>query len=206
MGEMSISDKHMRSPNKRQYRMRRRAEQVDETRQRITEAAVRLHTSVGPAHTTIAGVAQEAGVTRLTVYRHFEDMDALFVACMGHWSSLNPWPDLAGWRAIEPLDERAREAFDELYAWYDTRHEELLPIFRDQEAMPESAQQALAAQLQALTAAIVGAEGADDPSHTRFAVARLLVDFWTWRSLAIEQELTSPRAADAAVAMLLAVD
>ena len=204
---MSISKKHTRSPNKRQYRMRRRAEQIDETRQRITEAAVRLHTSVGPANTTIAGVAEEAGVTRLTVYRHFEDLDALFVACMGHWSSLNPWPDLASWRAIEALDERARAAFAELYAWYDARQDELLPIVRDQTAMPESAQQALAAQMTAITAAIVGTDKPADPTaHTRFAVARLLVDFWTWHSLAIEQQLTSTRAAEAAVAMLLAVD
>ena len=43
--------------------MKRRAEQVDETRLRVTEAAVRLHTTVGPAHSSIAAVAEEAGVT-----------------------------------------------------------------------------------------------------------------------------------------------
>ena len=41
----------IRSTKSRPYRMRRRAEQVDQTRLRITEAAVRLHTTVGPAHT-----------------------------------------------------------------------------------------------------------------------------------------------------------
>ena len=45
--------------------MRRRAEQVDQTRQRIVEATVALHGSVGPAATTIAAIAEKAGVTRL---------------------------------------------------------------------------------------------------------------------------------------------
>jgi len=188
--------------------MRRRAEQVGETRQRITEAAVRLHTTVGPANTTIAGVAEEADVTRLTVYRHFADLDALFVACMGHWASLNPWPAVASWRGIESLSERADMAFTELYQWYDARHDELYPIYRDRSAMPDSAQQALAEQLREIAAAIVVPPAADGTSSdgVRFAVARHLVDFWTWRSLVIEQGLTSPKAADAAVAMLLAID
>src|SRR5665811_1687119 len=90
---MSISSEQMRSIKSRPYRMKRRAEQVDETRQRITEAAVRLHTTVGPAHSSIAAVAEEAGVTRLTVYRHFADLDALFAACRAHWSAQNPRPD-----------------------------------------------------------------------------------------------------------------
>ena len=76
----------MRSTKTRPYRMRRRAEQVDETRLRITEAAVRLHTTVGPAHTSIAAIAEAAGVTRLTVYRHFADLDTLFEACTAHWT------------------------------------------------------------------------------------------------------------------------
>ena len=67
------------------YRMQRRAEQIDETRQRITDAAVRLHTTVGPANTSIASIAEEAGSRDSTVYRHFADLDALFQACRGHW-------------------------------------------------------------------------------------------------------------------------
>jgi AcrR family transcriptional regulator len=51
--------------------MSARLEAVDETRLRITEATVRLHERVGPAATTVSGVAEEAGVTRLTVYLNF---------------------------------------------------------------------------------------------------------------------------------------
>lgn len=190
--------------------MRRRAEQVDETRQRITEAAVRLHTTVGPAHTSISKVAEEADVTRLTVYRHFEDLDALFVACMGHWYDANPGPDVGAWSAIEPLEERARLAFNELYRWYEARHEELYPIYRDFSAMPESAREAASALDDAAAAAIFqdAASDGDATRHDRLvgAVTRHLVEFWTWRSLTIERGLESSEAAEAAVAMLIATD
>ena len=46
--DVKLSDQ-MRSTKSRPYRMRRRATHVAETRQRITEAAVHLHTTVGPA-------------------------------------------------------------------------------------------------------------------------------------------------------------
>src|SRR6516164_3225038 len=42
---------HKCSTDSRPYRMRRRAEQVDQTRQRIVEATVELHGSVGAAAT-----------------------------------------------------------------------------------------------------------------------------------------------------------
>jgi AcrR family transcriptional regulator len=32
-----------------------------------------LHESVGPRATTVSAIAEGAGVTRLTVYRHFPD-------------------------------------------------------------------------------------------------------------------------------------
>ena len=64
--------------------MQKRAEQMDETRQRIIESTVHLHGTLGPAHTTIAGIAREAGVTRLTVYRHFPDDEAIFEACSAY--------------------------------------------------------------------------------------------------------------------------
>src|ERR1035437_3297444 len=137
---MSISGEQMRSIKSRPYRMKRRAEQVDETRQRITEAAVRLHTTVGPAHSSISAVADEAGVTRLTVYRHFAALDALFAACRAHWSARNPRPDAGAWPAISGLEARARRAFGELYGWYRDHADELYPINRDAAAMPLAAQ------------------------------------------------------------------
>lgn len=185
--------------------MRRRAELVDRTRQRITEAAVRLHTSVGPAATSIARVAEEAGVTRLTVYRHFADLDALFEACMGHWGRLNPMPDVEGWRSIEPLEARASRALGELYRWYQARDAELYPIYRDWTAMPLAAHEAMEAQGRALSDALVGrAALTESDGRIGAAVARHLVDYRTWRSLVVERGLELDEAVGAAVRMLLA--
>ena len=68
------------SDQKRSYRMRRRAELEELTRLRITESAVELHETLGPARTSISGIAERAGVRRSTVYRHFPNEDALFAA------------------------------------------------------------------------------------------------------------------------------
>jgi AcrR family transcriptional regulator len=201
----------MRSTKSRPYRMTRRAEQVDETRQRITEAAVRLHTTVGPAHSSIAAVAEEAGVTRLTVYRHFADLDALFAACRAHWSAQNPRPDAGAWPEIPRLEARARRAFGELYGWYRDHADELYPINRDAAAMPLSAQQATETGNRMLADALLaGHAGADVDSDGEGrllrAVARHLVDFLTWRSLVIQQGLTDREAVDVAVRLLTAME
>ena len=101
---------------KRPYRKRRRAELEDETRLRITEAAVALHGSVGPARTTVSAVAERAGVQRATVYRHFPDERSMFAACSAHWIAANPLPDLGAWARIADPGERLRTALTELYA------------------------------------------------------------------------------------------
>ena len=67
----------------RTYTLKRRAEQQAETRQRIVEAAVELHGSVGPALTTFSMVAERAGVQRHTLYAHFPDERSLYLACSG---------------------------------------------------------------------------------------------------------------------------
>lgn len=184
--------------------MSRRAELVEQTRQRITEAAMRLHTTVGPTHTSISTVAEEAGVTRLTVYRHFADLDALFEACRGHWRAQNPPPDPIAWGAIPDLEERARRALGELYRWYLAHGDELFPIYRDKAAMPVSTQQAMRAENQHMgDALIAGHVGPGPDGRPLRAVARHLVHFWTWRSLVVDQDLEVSEAVDLAVRFLV---
>ena len=207
---MSTLHDQGRSTKSRPYRMRRRAELVDQTRLRITEAAVRMHTTVGPAHTSIAGIAEEAGVTRLTVYRHFADLDAVFVACMAHWSARNPRTDAAAWTEIPSLEPRARLAFGELYGWFRDHADELYPINRDAAAMPLSAQQAREAGTAALADAIIAGYVGEDSTpdgdgRLLRAVAGHLVDFWTWRSLVLQQGLDDDEAVEVAVTLLTAI-
>src|SRR3954463_11935048 len=107
------------TPPKRKYQLKKRAEQVAETHLRITEAAIELHGTVGPARTTLSAVAQRAGVERRTLYRHFPTEADLLAACSTHWFRANPWPDAAAWRAIDDPQERLSVALGELYAYYE---------------------------------------------------------------------------------------
>src|SRR6187549_1940313 len=95
---------------KRVYRKRARAEAEEETRLRITEAIMNLHEEVGPAQTTVSGIAEKAGVQRATVYRYFPDVEAQVAACSAHWLSLNPPPDPTPWMEVADPDERLRVA------------------------------------------------------------------------------------------------
>ena len=193
----------MRSMKVRPYRMHRRAEQVGLTRKRITEAAMLLHTTIGPANTSLAGVAAQAGVTRLTVYRHFPDLESLFVACSGHWMELYPPPEIDAWRAIPNLEERARTALRELYGWYREHGDDLFPIHRDIAAMPAAAQETIRARDAAAAAALIGGDAPAGVDARRLrAVAGHLVSFWTWRSLTHDEGLQEADAIELAVGFL----
>ncbi len=124
------------SDRKRPYKMKRRAEQEAQTRQRITESAVELHGTLGPARTSMKAVAEHARVPRSTVYRHFADEEALFGACSAHWGAEHPPPDISQWAAIADPEERLETALDELYAYYRGAGGMLDKLLRDEAAVP----------------------------------------------------------------------
>src|SRR3954463_7602286 len=101
----------------RKYELKKRADDVAQTRRRITEAAIELHGTVGPSRTTLSAVAKRAGVERRTLYRHFPREADLFAACSAHYFAAHPWPELGGWRAIRDPHERFERALDEIYAY-----------------------------------------------------------------------------------------
>jgi AcrR family transcriptional regulator len=186
--------------------MRRRAEQVDQTRQRIVEATVDLHGSMGPAATTIAAIADRAGVTRLTVYRHFPDEAALFGACSAHWLSRQQLPDPGAWSQIGDPAERLRAGLTDLYRFYRAGAGMLTHIHRDFAALPGEHQQALRdvdIYFRDVLTAPFG--GAGDEHRRLVAVTGHAISFWTWRSLCLDQGLTDTEAIDAMTAMVLAV-
>src|SRR6476469_5926026 len=116
----------------RPYRMKRRAESQRRTRERITESAVALHGTVGPARTTMSAVAEQAGVRRSTLYRHFPDEASLFEACSAHWAAANPPPDLVAWSLVGDPGERLTQALGELYAFYGRTESMFENLLRDE--------------------------------------------------------------------------
>lgn len=120
----------------RKYELKKRAERLEDTRRRITEAATELHSSLGPARTTIAAIAERAGVQRLTVYKHFPDEYALFGACTSLSWEQNPGPDPAGWREEAPGEQRLRRGLTELYGYFGANRRLLANVRRDADTMP----------------------------------------------------------------------
>lgn len=181
----------------RSYRKRRRAELEAETRLRITEAAVDLHGSVGPARTTISAVADRAGVQRATVYRHFPDEETLFDACSSHWMARHPLPDPAAWAAIADPDERLRVALRELYEWYERGEYMLEKTIRDVAFVPalRPSMKAFRDWFDAAADAILRGrrERGARRRRVRAAVGHAL-SFETWRSLVRDQRLSQSQA------------
>jgi AcrR family transcriptional regulator len=187
------------STARRKYRKRRRAELEDETRLRITEAAVELHGSLGPAKTTISAVAERAGVQRATVYRHFPDEEALFGACSAHWRAQHPLPDLAEWAAVGDPSERLQIALSVIYAWYGEAEGMLEKTTRDAPVVPAMwpAVASMGAWFAEAVATIV--RGRPERGARRQWVEAAVghaVSFATWRSLVREQGLSDSEAVD----------
>ena len=186
---------------KRTYTLKRRAEQRAQTRQRIVEATVALHGSVGPAATTVSMVAERAGVQRHTFYAHFPDERSLSLACSGFVAERDPLPDAEPWRAIAEPSERLRTGLTAVYAWYARNAALAACVLRD-------------AEHHALTQEIVALRFGPPMAAWRAvlrpglnvrqrALLELALSFFTWRSLTQEGRLMQGAAVDA---MLRAIE
>lgn len=183
---------------KRPYRMRRRAQLEEQTRLRITESAVALHGSVGPARTSVTAVAQRAGVRRSTVYRHFPDEVALFQACSSHWMRSNPPPELASWASVKDPAGRLKLALEQLYPYYRATEGMLGNILRDESTMPvvEDLMRSFRGFLAAAADVLMAGRRLRGGSRRRArgAIGHALA-FSTWHSLAREQGLDDAESA-----------
>ncbi|MDQ1723073.1 MAG: hypothetical protein QOG52_101 [Frankiaceae bacterium] len=183
--------------------MRARQDAVAETRLRITEATMRLHERVGPAATTVSAIAEEAGVTRLTVYRHFPDEDALVGACGQHWGGLHPRPDVTAWGDVEHPIRRLQLALAETYAWCRIAAPMMTKIHRDLDAMPAFVREFLDDDERTRVAALADGFGGGATPQLKAVLAHAL-HLRTWESLCLAGGLTHEEAIDVMTAAVLA--
>jgi AcrR family transcriptional regulator len=179
-------------PAKRKYELKRRAETQATTRQRIVEAALELHATIGPARATVTDIAKSAGVERITVYRHFPDELALFSACSAHYRAQHPPPEMSTWAAIEDPVERLRVALRALYAYYERVAPMLGNVLRDAETVPAVWQateprRRYIADLRDLLARGWSAPGRQ--RQRRLAALALALDFQTWKRLVRDEHV-----------------
>jgi AcrR family transcriptional regulator len=170
----------------RKYTKTRRAEQQDETRARIVEAAVKLHEALGPAQTSIMAIAAAAGVQRLTVYRHFPDDASLFEACTTHYLGMHPPPQPAAWSDVEPPGERSYAALLAVYRYYRQTERMWRVAYRDvdQVAALQAPMDRFEAYLDQVTDDLVQAWHARQAAEKPLQLTlRHALRFTTWQSL-----------------------
>jgi len=181
----------------RTYTLKRRAEQQAQTRQRIVEAAVDLHSTVGPAATSLSMIADKAGVQRHTLYAHFPDERSLSLACSGLATDRDPPPDAAPWRDIADKRERLRTGLTALYAWFERNERLIACVLRDAEhhALTKEVTELRMGPYFAAFHEVLGAK----LSAKQRAVLALALSFYTWRTLVRDGSLKQNAAVAAMV-------
>ena len=155
------------------------------TRLRIVQATLELHSTVGPAQTSIAAIADRAGVQRHTVYHHFPDLDALFEACTIHGMESTGMPDGATWSSIEEPMERTRVGLRELAGWYRANRDMLDRVLADSAPGASEADDPYSARVRDLNGRLREAWRVPAVQTLIFdAVLGHAMAYETWRSLA----------------------
>jgi AcrR family transcriptional regulator len=169
------------SVSKRIYRLGKREKKQRETRQRIIEAAVELHSTIGPARTSVAQIAELAGVQRHTYYAHFPDERGLFLACSGLALERDPLPDVTLAESRSKGRERVRFGLEQFYGWFSRNEGQAGCVMRDAEIHPLTREMVdLRFGPVFSRAAEVLGEGLDGRSRAMLGVA---LDFACWRTL-----------------------
>jgi AcrR family transcriptional regulator len=198
------AQKNPRPP--RAYRMGRRLESVQETRDRIAAAAFELHATIGPARTTISSVAERAGVQRHTVYHHFPDLTSLFRACTDHGIRVTRFPDSEAWLKISDPAARLRVGLGDLYGYYRVNARLVGNILRDMPMFADvGGTEAFDDQMGQIFATLTEGwkVGEAVPLRLRTAIGHAMA-FETWRSLT-EHGATDDQARDMMVAFVVAI-
>jgi AcrR family transcriptional regulator len=189
--------------SKRAYTLKRRAEQQAETRQRIVEAAVELHSRLGPARTPLSMIAERAGVQRHTLYAHFPNERSLAMACSGHAFERDPLPLADAWRGLPDMRSRLRAGFAAVYAWYARNAEMTASVLRDAEHH-ELVREVCELRMGGIVRGwheVLGAGMTPDQQ----AMLHLMLSFHSWRTLAQETPLGDDAMVELATAAVAGV-
>jgi AcrR family transcriptional regulator len=184
----------------RRYELKQRAQRQADTRRRILEATVALHTERGLMATQMTDIAQRAGVDRVTVYRHFPDPASLFKACAAHYYSAHPPPDPTAWATIADPEARLRHGLGEVYAYWAANAAMAANVLRDVPVLEHLGvgRRLLGLQRDA-TEVLASGWSADRQQPALAATIRVAVDFYTWQRLVGEQGLSQQAAVELAV-------
>lgn len=153
------------------------------------EALIELHQKLGPRNTTIAAVAERAGVQRLTVYRHFENESAMLQACSGLWMARNPPPHEELWQDLPTVDERVRGALLAIHRYFARNEAMLSKVHRDATEMAAliPIMDGFNDYFSSLADKLAADLAEDRPARELQAMTRHFVRFSTWQSFTREK-------------------
>lgn len=179
----------------RKYDMNKRKATVEETRQRIVEATLALHSEKGIFGTSWRDIAQRADVSVGTVYKHFPSLDELVPACgelvfaITRPPSLEDAPQIfAGARSVE---ERLERLISELFDFYERGASYIETDFQERQLPAVQEWEAhMRTTLEGLTREALSPVGPDE--RTVQAVSTL-VDFSVFKSF-LERDITKGQA------------
>ena len=166
--------------------MRNRDESFAQTNSRIVEAAKALHSERGVLATSWQDIAERAGVSPVTVYRHFRSLSELIPACARSFvDSVAPLGEEDARAAFATIDspfERLEMLIRDDCACYARGREWFHAAMRDSDLVPELGAVVSAQQATLATLIRVALEELD-PSAEVVSALQAVIDFPFWRAL-----------------------
>jgi AcrR family transcriptional regulator len=189
----------------RAYNIETRRRQQDELKARIAAAAAELHAVQGALATSYAQIAERAGVSLPTVYKHYPELDTLVQACSGHVAAQAPAFPQERVLAAPDLASAAQALVDGC----DAQHAHFEPWVSWREDLRIEALRALAdarrRQLRALCEAVLARHrAAADARDETAALWETLLSFGVWQRLVREHKLSRTAARRRLAQLLLA--
>lgn len=189
----------------RAYNNETRQQQQEALKQRIAEATARLHAERGVLATSYADIAQAAGISLPTMYKHFPDLGQLVRACSGHVASLAPAFPADAILAAADLAAAVRLLVDAM----DQQHAHFEPwvVWREANRIPVIAEAAAARRRETvrLCEATLARHAAPGPHAEIAALWESLLDFELWHRLVRVHRLPRAAVRDRLLSLLLAV-
>jgi AcrR family transcriptional regulator len=178
--------------------MDKRKAAAEQTRQRILEATLALHSEKGIFGTSWQDIARRADVSVNTVYKHFPSLDELVPACGELMYAITRPPSLEDAERIfagaSSLEERLGRLVEELYDFYERGAPYIETDFQERR-LPEVRE--WEAYMRATIAGLVReALLPIEPDEAMVQTASALLDFSTFKSF-VDRDVPKERAAKA---------
>jgi AcrR family transcriptional regulator len=181
---------------------------VEDTRLRIVEATLQLHTTKGPARTSMQDIARLADVSLVTAYRHFPELKDLFGACKTRFLQKYPPPGPEVLEGCHGLDQRVGTTIMELYRYYEVIGQALWAMQRDVEVLPEFKavfQEGMGSVIALAEAALAPLASNGKSYQKALAILTVAIDVGTWRNLVRLQGFNSEQASELMTDLVLGV-